>query len=230
MLAALPDDCIDLTVTSPPYDSFDFIIWPMYNNGMRNEKGQFIKGSRDSIKTEFKPGQHWRPHRPHWDKEWLLERYVKEGMTASEIATLAGCSVPVIYHWLRKHDIPRRSISEARSQKHWGQSGESNPMFGRTDEKSANWKGGLTPERQALYSSREWADAVKVVWKRDNGLCQRCGKEYQRGVTFFHIHHIVSFSASVELRAEPSNLVLLCTDCHRWVHSSQNTNKDFVNG
>lgn len=94
---------------------------------------------------------------------------------------------------------------------------------------SPAWKGGITPERQSFYATPEWADAVKAVWKRDNATCQKCGKHHNeaknRGT--FHIHHIVSFMVK-ELRSEPSNLVLLCKECHMWVHSKKNTKKEFI--
>lgn len=95
--------------------------------------------------------------------------------------------------------------------------------------KPATWRGGISPERQAFYATPEWADAVKAVWKRDNATCQKCGKHHNeaknRGT--FHIHHIVSFMVK-ELRSEPNNLVLLCKECHRWVHSKKNANKEFL--
>jgi hypothetical protein len=86
---------------------------------------------------------------------------------------------------------------------------------------------GTTPERQAFYSSREWKQAAKAIWKRDKAQCQRCGikKEFYSGQ--FHIHHIVSFTVEY-LRAELGNLVLLCQDCHVWVHSNQNQEKDWL--
>lgn len=94
---------------------------------------------------------------------------------------------------------------------------------------SPNWKGGLTPERQAFYSSKEWVNAVKAVWKRDNATCQRCGIHHNtadvRGT--FHIHHIVSFQVPA-LRAVISNLVLLCEKCHRHIHSNNNTSQEFL--
>jgi len=98
-------------------------------------------------------------------------------------------------------------------------------------QKPASWKGGVTPERQALYSSQEWTDAVKAVWARDNATCQRCGKHHNttksRGT--FHIHHIISFMHK-EYRSDVDNLVLLCKDCHRWVHSKANVKKRFYQG
>lgn len=102
-------------------------------------------------------------------------------------------------------------------------------LKGKRGADTPNWKGGATPERQAFYSSEEWKIAVKAIWKRDDATCQRCGKHHNtvnnRGT--FDIHHIVSFAIR-ELRCELSNLVLLCEDCHRWVHNRANTQKEYL--
>jgi len=94
-----------------------------------------------------------------------------------------------------------------------------------------SWKGGCTPERQSFYASVEWVEAVKSVWDRDNATCQKCNKHHNtvknRGT--FHIHHIVSFMVK-ELRSNVDNLVLLCDECHRWVHSPKNKEKYFLGG
>lgn len=96
-------------------------------------------------------------------------------------------------------------------------------------EKHPNYKGGLTPERQSFYSSLDWIELVKKVWSRDNAICQNCGKhhntESNRGN--FHIHHITSFQVK-EKRLDLDNLVLLCKECHRWVHSKNNINNKFI--
>lgn len=105
----------------------------------------------------------------------------------------------------------------------------SHAMKGRTGSAHPGWKGGLTPERQAFYASEEWAESVKAVWARDNAACKRCGKHHNtakaRGT--FHIHHIVSFQVTA-LRAAVDNLVLLCRECHLFVHSKKNTTKEFL--
>lgn len=103
------------------------------------------------------------------------------------------------------------------------------PMKGKRGAETSNWKGGVTPLRQGVYSSVEWVEAVKVVWSRDNAKCQRCGKhhntEESRGA--FHIHHIKSFMYE-KTRTDPDNLVLLCRKCHLFVHSRKNTAKEFI--
>lgn len=102
-------------------------------------------------------------------------------------------------------------------------------MRGRRGADTPNWKGGVTPERQALYSSAEWVAAVKMVWARADARCERCGVHHnaceRRGT--FHIHHVVSFAVR-ELRAEPTNLALLCGGCHRFVHSRANVAGNFL--
>jgi len=121
-----------------------------------------------------------------------------------------------------------RAAALADGRVPWGNGNE--PYWrGVTGEKHPSFKGGLTPERQAVYSSQEWVEAVKIVWSRDGARCQCCGKHHNtaeaRGT--FHIHHVTSFQVK-ELRTDPENLVLLCKDCHKFVHSKKNVNKQFI--
>jgi len=101
---------------------------------------------------------------------------------------------------------------------------------GKVGPRHPSWKGGLTPERQAFYCSEEWKNACKTVWHRADAKCERCGidsRDFRPKERRFAIHHIVSFQVR-ELRAVPSNLVLLCADCHRFVHSKRNTKKELL--
>lgn len=189
----------------------------MYNTAMnRNTKGQFL------------PGTHWRESQPFREKEWLEREYIELGRSTGDIAAQFGVTDAAIIHWLKKHGIPRRSVSEARKLKRWGAVGADNPMWNRRCELNPNWKGGVTPERQAFYQSQEWKDACSFVWKRDGAKCQRCGlhRDEQPDMPF-HIHHVVSFAVP-ELRAANDNLVLLCEVCHQFVHSRKNENGDFL--
>lgn len=96
--------------------------------------------------------------------------------------------------------------------------GQNNPL----------WKGGVTPERQSFYKSDEWKSAVKIVWERDNATCQRCGCRNEADIRHeFHIHHVISFKHK-EFRADVDNLLLVCKNCHIWIHSSQNKLKEYI--
>ena len=192
-------------------------------------------------------------------EEWLKTEYFSLGKSANQIAREIGRDPKRVWEWMRDYSMdirPRGSdygntfkpgcgsafkgkkhteetknlIRDARLKdgrvpylkdgKHW---------LKQDGAKPASWRGGVTPERQAFYSSDSWADAVKSVWVRDNATCQRCGKHHNtakaRGT--FHIHHVVSFRVK-RLRAETSNLVLLCRQCHLWVHSRENSERTFI--
>jgi len=189
---------------------------------MRNDKGQFTKGGHFSPSTEFKKGEHWRPRKPYWNRDWLYKEYVENFRSAGEIANQFGITEAGILFWLRKHNIPRREMSVIRANKYWGLNGEDNGMFGKCGIDNPHWKGGVSAERQAFYSSAEWKSACSYVYKRDNAQCVRCGSKDN-----LHIHHIVSF-ADTALRSDVSNLVLLCVKCHRFVHSRKNINQEYI--
>lgn len=194
-------------------------------------------------------------------REWLISEYVDHGKSANDIAREIGRDPKRVWEWIRDYGIEtRRRGSDERqqfkkgvslrtgctlSEEHKEKVRQARIKDGRipcmvngvhwlhhyADRKPASWKGGISPERQAVYSSREWIDAVKSVWKRDNATCQRCGKHHNTAETrgTFHIHHIVSFAVK-ELRTDVSNLVLLCRDCHFFVHSTANIGRDFIKG
>lgn len=174
----------------------------------------------------FRKGEHWREPKPWWDKSWLEREYLGHSKSASEIAAASGCTENNILFWLAKHGIPRRTMREARAVKHWGLSGSTNGMYGKCGAINPHWRGGVTPERQALYSSLEWAGAVKEVWQRDPHKCRRCGIA-NGPQEKLHVHHVISFS-EVGLRTAPANLVLLCKSCHQFVHSRRNKSGEFL--
>ena len=209
----MPSESVHCVVDKIPYYGI-MILTVVWRIIMRGKSGRFTKG------------HHWRQPKDHWDKEWLHTEYVVNQRSTGDIAAQQGCTDANILHFLRKHGIKRRTISEARSVKQWSLSGETNGMYGRTGEQNPNWRGGISPERQAFYSSIEWGSVAKQVWKRDKAICQFCGKQARRRSTF-HIHHITSFEVK-HLRTKLNNLVLLCPECHHWVHSNKNIHNEFV--
>ncbi len=93
-------------------------------------------------------------------------------------------------------------------------------------ENHPNWKGGITSERLAYYSRAEWKEIAKAIWKRDAGTCQRCDTHQSEKENSFNIHHIVDFE-TIKLRDVHDNLVLLCKECHSFVHSKKNVNGEY---
>ena len=173
-------------------------------------------------------GGHWRNPKPFWNKSWCEQEYLVCGRSAKDIATSYNVTESAVLYWLGKHHISTRSMVEIRQKKYWGESGVDNPMWNRKGELNPNWKGGVTPERQAFYQSQEWKRACSFVWRRDNATCQRCSLLHSESLDMpFHIHHIKSFSV-VETRVTVTNLVLLCETCHHFVHSKRNVDGEYL--
>lgn len=58
------------------------------------------------------------------DKEWLTQKYVKEKLSTVEIARAyrdeenKWCDPNTISRWLKKHNIPMRTLAEAQQNRH----------------------------------------------------------------------------------------------------------------
>lgn len=175
----------------------------------------------------FKPGQHWRPPQAFREAAWLLREYSERGRSTGDIAAEFGVTDSAIIFWLRRHDIPRRNVSQARALKHWGADGAANPMFGRVGAANPRYIDGSSPERQRLYSQAAGRAFVAGVLKRDGYRCRRCG-DGNRGRRLLHAHHIKPWAGNPSLRLDPENALTLCRPCHSWVHSNANTEGQFL--
>jgi len=175
----------------------------------------------------FKKGTHWRSKNHLWNKKWLKTEYITKQRSMSEISKDVGVKESAVYYWMKKHNIKARNTSTIRKIKHWGSIGEKNPMWGKRGKLNPNWKGGFTPDRQLLYSSIEWKNAISEVWVRDNNTCQMC-KKVKNSNNSLDIHHIIPYACGIGV-TDPNNLILLCKTCHQFVHSSKNNERLFLN-
>lgn len=73
-------------------------------------------------------------HKKYKNKHWLQGQYWIAELSTQKIASKCNVSSPTIRYWMKKFNIPRRTISEAQEGK-----------FGK--ENSA-WKGGRTKDAQ----------------------------------------------------------------------------------
>lgn len=158
---------------------------------------------------------HYRREHPYKNFAWFKDQY-ESGKTVKDIAAQFGVSSSAVSKYIKKFSIKLRSHSD--TLKNLGL------MVGK---KNPAWKGGTTPERQRIYKTETWAELVKYIYKRDGYKCQRCGTE-KIGSVKFHAHHIHPWALYPDLRLEQSNLITLCDTCHRWVHSKQNVNLDYL--
>lgn len=92
----------------------------------------------------------------------------------------------------------------------------------RKGDKSATWKGGITPEHMRIRNSKELRDWRESVFKRDKYICQDCLDISKAGNTvYLHAHHLISFSEYPELRLDINNGITLCKKCHYKRHTNQ---------
>lgn len=94
-------------------------------------------------------------------------------------------------------------------------------------ENNPNYKGGVSPERQCLYASRMWNEIKKNIFERDEYKCKRCGDTGTIKNYSLRIHHIIPFEVEAT-RLDIDNMVLLCRNCHKFVHSKKNLNNEFL--
>lgn len=175
----------------------------------RDGLGRFIKGTRPSPSTEFKKGHHWRKPQLFRDRNWLHNEYILKKRTSYDIAKDFNVTGGAITFWLKKHNISRRNTSQARKIKHWGSSGEKNPMFNRRGDKHPNWHGGVTLLRQKTYNRMEGKKWFKNVYARDGKQCRLCGEKKK-----LIVHHILPIRKYPFLIIDVNNGIVLCNPCH----------------
>jgi len=101
-------------------------------------------------------------------------------------------------------DEQRRQYSERVS-------GEKNPMYGMSGEKSPVWLGGVS----FLPYTPEFNGSLKnKIKRRDDFTCQLCGKKQFKGLGLHHIDY-------KKENCDPQNLVTLCLSCNVKVNKNR---------
>ena len=104
--------------------------------------------------------------------------------------------------WRKKKNYPHtQEAIEKMKGKHLG-------------EKSGNWKGGITPENVKIRQSIEYHLWRKVVFVRDNFICQKYGIKGGKLVA----HHINNFADFPELRFAIDNGITFSEKAHKEFH------------
>lgn len=96
-----------------------------------------------------------------------------------------------------------------------------------------NWKGGVTNKVKKRWCSVEYQRWRKLVFERDDYICQKCGKRNEKGVGVtikLNAHHIKSIYNYPELIFDVDNGETLCVSCHLEYHKkygfkNENENK-----
>ncbi|MGD2182934.1 FAD-dependent thymidylate synthase [Lusitaniella coriacea] len=181
--------------------------------------------------TKFAKGQKpWndRPDALYHRKSWL-EKQLKDGLHADEMAILAGCSIEAIKKWVYAYGLALNKRSPGTKMP-WnkGQTGytlnlseesrrrriENARRYAKRGSESIFWKGGTSNNRELIGA---WTRQIAPeVHRKFNYICQKCGT---RG-GLLHAHHLVPIFADVSLAYNLDNLVSLCKSCHQFIHQN----------
>lgn len=123
------------------------------------------------------------------DYDTLKRLYIKEGKTMREVGDTLGVSEHTIRKWVRKHELGRGGVGALY--------GSENP----------NYKG----DDVSVHGGYQRMDAVVNELGLRTGVCMTCDSEPEGT----HIHHIDHNPTN----NDPSNLMELCPQCHRLIHS-----------
>ena len=177
----------------------------------RNIKGQFVKGfipwdkgkKRPEIKkwlTPFKKGNiPWNKGKKGVQKPSMLgkkltleaRKKIKLSRLDKKFPKLSKARIKLFKEGkLVSWNKGKRYLSpKTKGKNHW------------------NWKGGIMPEAQARLKTPEWDIIRKLVLKRDNYTCQKCGAKKK-----LDVHHKKPWRINKE--DNPDNLISLCRKCH----------------
>ncbi|MCU0570867.1 MAG: FAD-dependent thymidylate synthase [Oculatellaceae cyanobacterium Prado106] len=170
------------------------------------------------------------------DKVWL-QTQLDSGLTAQQIAQVAGCSIEAVKKWVYIHKLklnkcktgtPNPWNKGLKGAYHFNLTPEQKQarrertkQFTRRGANSNFWKGGVTEERVAVGA---WTRTVAPqIHEKFDYICQRCG---DRG-GLLHAHHLLPVYAAPEKAYDLDNLVTVCEDCHRIIHN-QNLELEFA--
>jgi thymidylate synthase (FAD) len=100
-------------------------------------------------------------------------------------------------------------------------------MYNLRGELSPNFVDGSSPDRQMMYSRCEGKEFIREALRVGNYICARCFADKTKDNPL-NVHHLKPWAGNPLLRFELSNVVVLCRKCHRYVHSKNNTTKEFI--
>lgn len=153
------------------------------------------------------------------DKEFLVQKYIIEGLSVADIGFLCNIAPYAITCSLKKFDIEIRKPTMWTESRRKKMIGASHPRFGKINslemrkkisegllklnyenpnrtpkgEKSHNWRGGVDSVNRAIRDTHEIDQWKKEVFERDNYTCQFCNKRGGK----CHIDHIKPLSTII---------------------------------
>jgi thymidylate synthase (FAD) len=171
------------------------------------------------------------PSRPWTSREFFSE--VENKMTRTQAAKHLGMTYPNLKKWGYIHGIkftedPNKDFP--KGNKPWN--------YHKYGYKLNRVKKGLNPAtisaNQELYKDKKVWRAAVANWTREqlpalmkkyDYQCQGPLKCHSRD---FNCHHIIPVDQDNSLALEFNNLILVCVDCHKWIHQSLENTQWYV--
>lgn len=176
-------------------------------------KGQYSRGKRVSVDTEFKKGQKpWNAGTGEFTNCIICTKKLRVqpnrknaycsikcmSIASTRIYTCAFCSKEFSIKGRGGIKIPKYCSNKCQGL---GSRGANHPM----------WNGGSSKEREIAKGRVEYKNWRTSVFTRDDFTCQLC---FARGVPL-EADHIKQWALYPELRYEITNGRTLCKPCHR---------------
>ena len=151
-------------------------------------------------------------------KKDKLKKFINDGLSQRDIATLKNVSQSTIRYWLKKHNL-KTGFSEERTCKYCGTTDQEN-FSADAQNVCLNCKNQKYIQRW-IRLKKEWIDYL-------GGECQKCGYKKYYGALEFH-HRDPSMKDAVwsqikkwshdRIKKEIDKCDLLCSNCHRETHA-----------
>lgn len=186
---------------------------------------------------------------PYRDEDWLRGKYLGEGMNAVEIADMIGCSSSVIYNWLERFGIERRTdepddprfrdagwLRERYVEDDMSQ-GEIARLCGVERPTIYRWLNRHGIERRPVSRQASWHNRRDVAYFRTHGSGYERWQDAVGGKAHVRVHSLLAiaegcpsekvFSSRYEIHHKngvpwdnrPENIELLSVSDHRRLHA-----------
>ena len=145
-----------------------------------------------------------------------------------EVADIYQCSTHTIRKWLKIFNL--QDTNGSKSQFSQGHVPWNNKVFGYKAKRKIKLIGIHKPRNLTKYKNVERArigswtsNQLKSLLPTVNYCCQQCGSNEK-----LQAHHIVPVYMDKDLAYNYNNLCVVCYDCHKKIHSSQDKELNFI--